>query len=164
MNRCPGIPDMIKSLGGVNCPRFAQPEIHMTRFKLEIDTDGSNDIINLSVLLKPHVRELRGDGILHLFIVGSTAALTTMEFESGLVKTDMAEVMQRLIPDDTHYAHEATWNDDNGHSHVRAALVGPSVTVPYADGRLLTGEYQQIVLMEFDTRPRKRTIICTALP
>jgi secondary thiamine-phosphate synthase enzyme len=164
MNRCPGIPDMIKSLSGVNCPRFAQPEIHMTRFKLEIDTDGSNDIINLSVPLKVHVRELRGEGILHLFIVGSTAALTTMEFESGLVKTDMAEIMQRLIPDDAHYAHEATWNDDNGHSHVRAALVGPSVTVPYADGRLLTGEYQQIVLMEFDTRPRKRTIICTALP
>jgi secondary thiamine-phosphate synthase enzyme len=136
----------------------------MTRFKLEIETDGSNDIINLNNLLKPHVRDLRGDGVLHLFIIGSTAALTTMEFESGLVKTDMAEVMQRLIPDDAHYAHEATWNDDNGHSHVRAALIGPSITVPYADGRLLTGEYQQIVLMEFDTRPRKRTIICTALP
>ncbi|MGD0464144.1 MAG: secondary thiamine-phosphate synthase enzyme YjbQ [Tepidisphaeraceae bacterium] len=136
----------------------------MTRFTLEIETDGGHDIINLNVPLKPLVRELRGDGILHLFIVGSTAALTTMEYESGLVKTDMAEVMQRLIPDDAHYAHEATWNDDNGHSHVRAALVGPSVTVPYADGRLLTGEYQQIVLMEFDTRPRKRTIICTALP
>ncbi len=135
----------------------------MTRFKLEIETDGSNDIINLNNLLKPHVRDLRGDGVLHLFIIGSTAALTTMEFESGLVKTDMAEVMQRLIPDDAHYAHEATWNDDNGHSHVRAALIGPSLTVPYADGRLLTGEYQQIVLMEFDTRPRKRTIICTAL-
>ena len=136
----------------------------MKRFKLEIETDGSNDIINLHETLKPQVRELKGEGLLHLFIVGSTAALTTMEFESGLVKTDMAEVMQRLIPDDAHYAHEATWNDDNGHSHVRAALVGPSVTVPYADGRLLTGEYQQIVLMEFDTRPRKRTIICTALP
>ncbi len=87
-----------------------------------------------------------------------------MEFESGLVKTDMAEVFQRLIPDDAHYAHEATWNDDNGHSHVRAALIGPSITVPYADSRLLTGEYQQIVLMEFDTRPRKRMIICTAIP
>jgi secondary thiamine-phosphate synthase enzyme len=136
----------------------------MKRFKLEIETDGSNDIINLHETLKPLVRELKGEGLLHLFIVGSTAALTTMEFESGLVKTDMAEVMQRLIPDDAHYAHEATWNDDNGHSHVRAALIGPSLTIPYADGRLLTGEYQQIVLMEFDTRPRKRTIICTAIP
>ena len=136
----------------------------MTRFTLEIETDGSNDIINLNVPLKSHLRDLKGEGVLHLFIVGSTAALTTLEYESGLVKHDVAEVMQRLVPDDAHYLHEATWNDDNGHSHVRAALVGPSVTVPFADGRLLTGEYQQIVLMEFDTRPRRRTVICTALP
>lgn len=136
----------------------------MTRFTLEISTDGSNDIVNLNPHLKPHVRDLRGEGVLHLFLIGSTAALTSMEFESGLVRHDMAEVLQRLIPDDAHYAHEATWNDDNGHSHVRAALVGPSVTVPFADGRLLTGEYQQIVLMEFDTRPRRRTVICSALP
>jgi secondary thiamine-phosphate synthase enzyme len=136
----------------------------MKRFKLEIETDGSSDIINVSELLKPQLRDVRGEGVLHLFLIGSTAALTTMEYESGLVKHDMADVLQRLIPDDAHYAHEATWNDDNGHSHVRAALVGPSVTVPFADGRLLTGEYQQIVLMEFDTRPRRRTVICTALP
>jgi secondary thiamine-phosphate synthase enzyme len=135
----------------------------MTRFKIEIETDGSNDILNLNVPLKPHLRELRGEGLLHMFIVGSTAALTTMEYESGLVKHDVAEVLQRLVPDDAHYAHEATWNDDNGHSHVRAALIGPSLIVPFADGRLLTGEYQQIVLMEFDTRPRRRTVICTVL-
>jgi secondary thiamine-phosphate synthase enzyme len=136
----------------------------MKRFKVEIETDGSSDIINLSELLKPQLRELRGEGVLHLFLIGSTAALTTMEYESGLVKHDMAEVLQRLIPDDAHYVHEATWNDDNGHSHVRAAMIGPSLTIPFADSRLLTGEYQQIVLMEFDTRPRRRTIICTALP
>ena len=135
----------------------------MKRFKLEIETDGSNDIINVSEPLKAQMRDLRGDGVLHLFLIGSTAALTTMEFESGLVKHDMAEVLQRLIPDDAHYVHEATWNDDNGHSHVRAAMIGPSLTVPYTDGKLLTGEYQQVVLMEFDTRPRRRTIICTAI-
>jgi len=135
----------------------------MKRFNLDIDTDGSNDIININVLLKPHLRDLRGEGLLHLFLVGSTAALTTMEYESGLVKHDMAEVLQRLVPDDAPYAHEATWNDDNGHSHVRSSLIGPSLTVPYADGRLLTGEYQQIVLMEFDTRPRRRVIICTII-
>jgi secondary thiamine-phosphate synthase enzyme len=133
------------------------------RFTLDIQTDGSNDIINISAELKPHLRELRGEGLLHLFLVGSTAALTTMEYESGLVRHDMAEVLQRLIPDDAHYAHEATWNDDNGHSHVRAALIGPGLMIPFADGRLLTGEYQQIVLLEFDTRPRRRTIICTVL-
>jgi secondary thiamine-phosphate synthase enzyme len=133
------------------------------RFTLELQTDGSNDILNLSAELKPHLRELRGEGLLHLFLVGSTAALTTMEYESGLVRHDMAEVLQRLIPDDAHYAHEATWNDDNGHSHVRAALIGPDLLIPFADGRLLTGEYQQIVLLEFDTRPRRRTVICTVL-
>jgi len=133
------------------------------RFVLEIQTDGSNDIVNVSAELKSHLRELKGEGLLHLFLVGSTAALSTMEYESGLVKHDMAEVMQRLIPDDAHYAHEATWNDDNGHSHVRSTLIGPSLTVPFADGRLLTGEYQQIVLLEFDTRPRRRNIICTVI-
>lgn len=135
----------------------------MIRFTLELETDGSDDILNVSAELKAHGRELQGVGLLHLFLVGSTAGLTTMEYESGLVRHDMAEVMQRLIPDDAHYAHEATWNDDNGHSHVRAALIGPSLTIPFADGRLLTGEYQQIVLMEFDTRPRRRTVICTVL-
>ena len=136
----------------------------MTRFTLEIQTDGNNDILNLHAPLKDHLKKLKGEGLLHLFIIGSTAALTTMEYESGLVKHDMAEVLQRLVPDDAHYVHEATWNDDNGHSHVRAALVGPSLMVPFADGRLLTGEYQQVVLMEFDTRPRRRTIVCTAIP
>lgn len=136
----------------------------MKRFTLEIETDGSNDIHNLNVALKPHLRELKGEGLLHLFLVGSTAALTTMEYESGLVKHDIADVLQRLIPDDAHYYHEATWNDDNGHSHVRHALIGPSLTVPFADGKLLTGEYQQIVLMEFDTRPRRRTVVCTVMP
>ena len=136
----------------------------MTRFTIEVQTEGTNDILNLNVPLKPHLGELKGKGLLHLFIVGSTAGLTTMEYETGLVKHDMAEVLQRLVPDDAPYAHEATWNDDNGHSHVRASLVGADLTVPFADGKLLTGEYQQIVLMEFDTRPRKRTVICTALP
>ncbi len=135
----------------------------MKRFTLEVETDGNNDIINLSVGLKARSQELRGQGLLHLFIVGSTAGLTTMEYETGLVHQDMADFMQRIVPDNIHYAHEATWNDDNGHSHVRAAMIGPSLTVPFAEGKLLTGEYQQIVLLEFDTRPRKRQIICTVL-
>ena len=135
----------------------------MTRFRIEIETDGSNDIVNLSGELRTRVRDLRGEGILHLFVVGSTAALTTLEFEAGLVKHDFPEFLQKLAPDDAHYAHEATWNDDNGHSHVRAALVGPSLTIPFADGRLLTGEYQQVVLLEFDTRPRRRMVIGTAI-
>ncbi|HEY8751480.1 MAG TPA: secondary thiamine-phosphate synthase enzyme YjbQ [Tepidisphaeraceae bacterium] len=136
----------------------------MERFTLDVETDGSNDVINLSGELGRRIRDVKGDGVVNLFVVGSTAALTTLEFENGLVKHDLPNTLQRLIPDDIRYEHEATWNDDNGHSHIRAALIGPSVTIPFSKGKLLTGEYQQVVLIDFDTRSRKRTIICTVLP
>jgi secondary thiamine-phosphate synthase enzyme len=136
----------------------------MERFTLDVETDGNNDIINLSAELSRRIRDFKNDGIVNLFVVGSTAALTTLEFETGLVKHDLPNLLQRLIPDDARYEHEATWNDDNGHSHIRAALIGPSVTIPFSKGKLLTGEYQQVVLIDFDTRPRRRTIICTVLP
>lgn len=136
----------------------------MERFTLDIETDGNTDIVNLNPELTGRLREMRGDGIISLFLVGSTAGLTTLEFETGLTKHDVPNAFQRLIPDDARYEHEATWNDDNGHSHIRAALVGPSLTVPFSKGKLLTGEYQQIVLIDFDTRPRRRTVICTVLP
>jgi secondary thiamine-phosphate synthase enzyme len=136
----------------------------MQRFTLDVDTDGNNDIVNLNPQLTARLRELRGEGVVSLFVVGSTAALTTIEYENGLIKHDLPSVLQRLVPDDDRYEHEATWNDDNGHSHIRAALIGPSLTVPFASGKLLTGEYQQVVLIDFDTRPRRRVIICTVLP
>jgi secondary thiamine-phosphate synthase enzyme len=136
----------------------------MQRFTIQVDTDGNNDIINLQQELTQRLRETKGEGILSLFVVGSTAALTTVEFEPGLVKHDLPRVLQRLIPDDDRYDHEATWNDDNGHSHIRAALIGPDLTIPFSNGRLLTGEYQQVVLIDFDTRPRRRTIVGTVLP
>jgi secondary thiamine-phosphate synthase enzyme len=135
----------------------------MKRFQLQLSTDGNNDIINVSRELAGRIEELRGEGLIHLFVIGSTAALTTLEYEPGLVKHDVAAVLQRLVPDDSHYEHESTWNDDNGHSHIRSALLGPSLTIPYANGRLLTGEYQQVVLIDFDTRPRQRTIIATVM-
>jgi secondary thiamine-phosphate synthase enzyme len=135
----------------------------MKRFTINVGTEGNTDIINLSPELAKHLKDVKGDGLLHLFVGGSTAALTTIEFEPGLIKHDVPQVFQRLIPDDAHYDHEATWNDDNGHSHVRAALLGPGLTVPVSNGKLLTGEYQQVVLVDFDTRPRRRTIICTLL-
>ena len=136
----------------------------MRRFNLDIGTNGDTDIINLNPLIAPHLRELgQPEGVLHLFVVGSTAALTTIEFESGLVKHDLPSLLQRLIPDDARYDHEATWNDDNGHSHLRASLIGASVTVPIGDRKLLTGEYQQVVLIDFDTRPRRRRVIATLL-
>ena len=136
----------------------------MHRFTLQVDTDGNNDTINLQPELNEKLRDVKGMGLMSLFVVGSTAALTTLEYETGLIKHDLPNAMQRLVPDDARYEHEATWNDDNGHSHVRAALIGPSLTVPYENGKLMTGEYQQVVLVDFDTRPRRRTLIVTLLP
>lgn len=132
----------------------------MKRFTIEIGTDGNTDIVNLNAELNAKLKGTDGDGVVHIFIAGSTAALTTLEFEPGLVKHDMPRMFQQLAPDNAKYDHEATWNDDNGHSHVRAALLGPSLTIPIANGKLLTGEYQQVVLIDFDTRPRRRKIIC----
>jgi secondary thiamine-phosphate synthase enzyme len=141
----------------------------MRRFTLDINTNGDTDIINLNPQIAPKLRELMKegtgapDGVLHLFVIGSTAALTTIEFEPGLVKHDLPALLQRLIPDDARYDHEATWNDDNGHSHLRASMIGPSLMIPFASGKLLTGEYQQVILIDFDTRPRRRTVIATVL-
>ncbi len=140
------------------------------RFTLEIRTDGSTDVINLQPELNRRLSELTRSTpglpratILHLFVVGSTAALTTLEYEVGLVKHDLPAVLQKLIPDDARYEHEATWHDDNGHAHLRAALIGPSLTIPLQDGKMMTGEYQQVVLIDCDTQPRKRTIVGTVM-
>ncbi|HVT88274.1 MAG TPA: secondary thiamine-phosphate synthase enzyme YjbQ [Tepidisphaeraceae bacterium] len=135
----------------------------MKRFTIEISTEGDSDIINLNPELQAKLKDVQGDGVVHLFIAGSTAALTTVEFEPGLIKHDLPRMFQKLVPDDDKYDHEATWHDDNGHSHIRASLFGPSITVPISNGKLLTGEYQQVVLIDFDTRPRRRKVICTVL-
>src|SRR5262245_39864823 len=135
----------------------------MKRFIIEVATEGNGHIVNLSPLLAKQLEQFKQDGLVQLFIVGSTAALTTIEYEPGLVQHDLPRVLQKLVPDDDHYDHEATWNDDNGHAHVRASLIGPSLMVPISGGKMLTGEYLQVVLLDFDTRPRKRKIICTVI-
>ena len=135
----------------------------MNRFTLDIETEGNSHIVNLQPLLMPRLKELPGAGVLILYVLGSTAALTTVEFENGLVKHDLPAALQRLAPDDMRYEHEATWHDDNGHSHVRAALVGPSLSIPFENGKLMTGEYQQPILIDFDTRPRRRKVIVSVL-
>jgi secondary thiamine-phosphate synthase enzyme len=137
--------------------------MQLHRFNLKVGTEGNSDIVNLSPLLADAVKKYRGDGLVHIFVGGSTAAITTLEFEPGLVKHDMPAILQKLVPDDAKWEHERTWNDDNGHSHVRSALLGPAVTIPISHGKLLTGEYQQVVLIDFDTRPRRREIICTVM-
>jgi secondary thiamine-phosphate synthase enzyme len=99
-------------------------------------------------------------GVVTVFHVGSTAGITTTEYEPGLVNHDLKAAFERIAPEDGSYEHENTWQDDNGHAHVRASLLGPSLSVPFVAGRLTLGTWQQIILVDFDTRPRTRTVIC----
>jgi secondary thiamine-phosphate synthase enzyme len=98
------------------------------------------------------------DGTVTVFVPGSTAGVTTIEFEPGVVK-DLTKAFERLIPQNIRYDHDARWGDGNGFSHVRASLLGPSLTIPFSSGRLLLGTWQQIILVDFDNRPRDREVI-----
>lgn len=98
------------------------------------------------------------DGVLTLFVPGSTGALTTIEFEPGAV-ADFRRLFDEIVSPDREYAHHLRWGDDNGHSHVRAALLGPSLSIPFADGKLLLGTWQQVVFCDFDTRARDRRLV-----
>ncbi|MBN1235457.1 MAG: YjbQ family protein [Methanotrichaceae archaeon] len=97
-------------------------------------------------------------GVVTIFVPGATGAVTTIEFEDGLV-ADLGEALQRLVPLEIDYAHNERWQDGNGHSHIRAALLGPSLTVPFSEGKLMLGVWQQIVFLELDNRPRQRKVI-----
>src|SRR5437667_8521603 len=101
-------------------------------------------------------------GVVHVFAVGSTAALGTIEFEPGLQK-DLPEVLDRLMPPSKHYGHEQTWHDGNGHSHLQATVLGPSLTVPVSAGKLLLGTWQQVFHLECDIHPRQRTVVLTVV-
>lgn len=97
------------------------------------------------------------DGLLSASVIGSTGSLTTIEFEPGAVE-DLKEAIRRMAPPDIPYAHERAWHDGNGHSHVQAALLGPSISIPIRDGRLQLGTWQQVVLINHDTRARRRRV------
>ncbi|MGD8322073.1 MAG: secondary thiamine-phosphate synthase enzyme YjbQ [Gemmatimonadota bacterium] len=126
---------------------------------LECRTRGNDHIVDLTGDLQAAVAEIGVQtGQAALLVHGSTAALTTLEFEPGLVNHDIATAMERIAPRDVRYEHEETWHDDNGHSHVRASLVGPSLALPIVEGRIPLGTWQQVVLVDFDTRSRNRTV------
>jgi len=101
-------------------------------------------------------------GVVHVFNIGSTATIGTIEYEAGLER-DMPELLDRLIPPSTEYGHELAWHDGNGHSHLQATWMGPSLTVPIADGQLATGTWQQIFHLECDVKPRSRRIVVTVM-
>ncbi|UCC12969.1 MAG: YjbQ family protein [candidate division WOR-3 bacterium] len=126
--------------------------------QLKISTTGAGDLVNITDEIVAQLRSAKlTNGSVTVFNIGSTAAITTFEYEPGMIK-DMQELYEKLVPQKKHYHHDDTWGDANGFSHLRAALQGPSLTVPFADGDLLLGTWQQIVLAEFDNRPRQRTI------
>ena len=127
--------------------------------KIHVKSKGENDIINITDQATKNLAESKlENGIATLFVSGSTAALTTIEYEPGLVE-DFPNMLDRIAPRDLEYGHENMWHDGNGHSHVKASLIGPSLTVPFSDGQLLLGTWQQIVLVELDTRNRSRDVI-----
>lgn len=128
-------------------------------YHISVSSRGDSDIHDLTqhVAEKLAESELK-DGLATVFVPGSTASITTIEFEPGLRK-DMPEVLQRLVPSNVQYHHDDTWGDGNGYAHVRAALIGPGITVPFENGGLCLGTWQQIVLMDFDNRPRRRDIV-----
>ncbi|UCF00172.1 MAG: YjbQ family protein [Planctomycetota bacterium] len=129
--------------------------------RIKVRTDGNCDVVNISeqvneVVSKSGIRE----GTATFFNIGSTGAITTTEYEPGLAKYDIKAAFERVAPRGGVYEHERTWHDDNGHAHVRASLLGPSLSVPIVDGQLTVGTWQQIILVDFDTRARTRTVIC----
>lgn len=127
--------------------------------EIQITSSGETDIINLTNEIQNIVSKSKiKNGILCVYVNGSTGSITTIEYEPGL-KKDISLTLERIAPKNIYYHHHETWNDDNGHSHVRASLIGPSMTIPIVNKKLIHGTWQQVVFIEHDTSPRNRKII-----
>ncbi len=127
--------------------------------ELQLRTKGGYDVQDISDYVMRAVEESQlTSGTVTVFCPGSTGGLTTIEYESGVVQ-DLKQVLDAITPPDRDYRHHERWGDDNGRSHIRAALIGPSLTVPFVGGRLTLGTWQQIVFCDFDTRPRTRSLV-----
>ncbi len=130
---------------------------------IQLKSKGDTDIIDITDHVSQAIQESSlSNGIATVFVAGSTAALSTIEYEPGL-KHDFPRMLSRVAPEDIEYEHDNTWHDGNGHSHVRASLIGPSLTIPVVGGKLTLGTWQQIVFLEMDTRPRNRNVIVQLL-
>lgn len=127
--------------------------------RVRVQTAGFADIVDITREVADAVRRAGlNNGIVTVFAAGSTAGVTTIEYEDGLVR-DLQEAFERMAPSDRPYHHDRRWGDGNGFSHVRASLLGPSLTVPVENGRLTLGTWQQIVLVDFDNRSRRRELV-----
>lgn len=131
--------------------------------ELHFDTKGEVEIIDITEKVNSKLRESNiEEGIVTIFVPGSTGAVTTIEYESGLLN-DLPDALERLFPKGIEYQHELRWHDGNGHSHVRASFLGPSLTVPFGNKRMLLGTWQQVVFIELDNKRRSRRIILQIL-
>lgn len=154
---------MSASYSWADCGQAAadyHPNMPVETHRLAIQTQANGEVVDLTPQIESALRASAiRNGTITAFVVGSTAGITTTEFEPGLALHDLAATFERIAPARAIYRHEQTWHDDNGHSHCRASLLGPSITVPLIDSRLTLGQWQQIVLIDFDTRPRRREIV-----
>ena len=131
--------------------------------QIKISTKGHSDIIDLTgAINKKLISSGIKDGIVNINVCGSTAALTTVEFESGLIK-DLKELFEKLIPEGKRYHHDDAWGDGNGYAHLRSSLVGTSLSMPFNNGQLILGTWQQVVFIDFDNRVRDRNLILQIL-
>ena len=127
--------------------------------KISLSTKGECDIVDITPQVEQQLAEAGiSNGMVTVFVAGSTAGVTTIEFEPGLT-SDLQNMWDRLVPKDIPYAHDRRWGDGNGYSHVRASLLGASLVVPFSNKRLALGTWQQVVLVDFDNRPRSRQVI-----
>lgn len=139
----------------------AQPLTHQS--EITVRTSGHRDMHDITDAVTDVVRRAGiRTGVVHVFNIGSTAAVGTIEFEPGL-RRDLPEILDRLIPPSRDYGHEHAWHDGNGHSHLQATWLGPSLTVPIREGRPALGTWQQIFLLECDIKPRHRQVVVTVI-
>jgi secondary thiamine-phosphate synthase enzyme len=131
--------------------------------EFSLQTRGNGEVVDITQKVSELVRKSGLDaGTVTIFVPGATAGITTIEFEPGLVE-DLDEMFDRIIPQNMEYHHNLRWHDGNGHAHVRAALLGPSLTVPFSDGKLTLGIWQQVVLVDFDNKSRSRELSCQVM-
>ena len=157
-------PACLNRAGIIILSRPAQIDYGESMFRtiFSVTSKREGDILNITPQVEKAVAESRvKTGLVHLFVQHSTAALTTIEYEPGVL-ADLKRALSVMAPDNAEYAHNSRWGDGNGRSHVKAALVGPSITVPVEHGNLLCGTWQQLALLELDVNAgRKRTVVCT---
>ncbi|MEI6043372.1 MAG: secondary thiamine-phosphate synthase enzyme YjbQ [Chloroflexota bacterium] len=144
--------------------RWREGSTHMSGFRvvtrsIRIQTQGDGDVVDVTRPVQERIGEVGlKRGTVTVFVQGSTAALTTVEYEPGLI-SDLRGLFERIAPSNIPYQHDQRWHDGNGHSHLRASLLGPSLTIPFAEGFMTLGTWQQIVVLDFDNRPRYRELV-----